>query len=67
MLMSGLEKREDGLTFAIGSRAHLVPPTVSGAPVTLVERGVGCAFGRTGAFLNFYTMKVISVVSVVLA
>jgi hypothetical protein len=32
-----------------------------------VERGVGCAFGRTGAFLNFYTMKVISVVSVILA
>ena len=42
--------REDRLPFAIGSRAHLIPPTVFGAPETFVERGVGRAFGRTGAF-----------------
>ena len=38
-----------------------------GAPVTFVERGVGRACCRTGAFLDFYTMKVIGVVSVILA
>ena len=46
---------------------HLIPPTVFRAPETFVERGVGRACCRTGAVLNFYTMKVISVVSVVLA
>ena len=65
--VSGLETREDHLPFAIGSRAHIVAPTVLWSPVTFVERGVGRAFGRTGAFLNLYTMKVISVVSVILA
>ena len=38
-----------------------------GAPETFVERGVGRACCRTGAFLDFYTMKVIGVVSVILA
>ena len=65
--MSGLEMREDRLPFAIGSCAQFVMSTVLGAPVTFVERGVGRAFGRTGALLNFYTMKVIGVVTVVLA
>ena len=51
-----LEKREYRLPFA-----------VLGAPETFVERGVGRACCRTGAFLNFYTMKVIGVMSVVLA
>ena len=50
LLMSGLETRVYRLPFAIGSRAHLIPPTVFGAPETFVERGVGSAFGRTGAF-----------------
>ncbi len=48
--MSGLETREDRLPFAIGSRAHIVVPTVFGAPIAFVERGVGRASGRTGAF-----------------
>ena len=61
MLMPGLAKREDRLPFAIGPRAQVVPPTVLGAPVTFVERGVGRAFGRTEAFPDA------SVVSVVLA
>ena len=62
-----LETREYLLPFAIGPRAQVVLPTVFGPPVAFVERGVGRACCRTGAFLNFYTMKVISVVSVVLA
>ena len=67
MLMSGLETREDRLPFSIGSRAHIVASAVLGSPVTFVERGVGRAFGRTGAFLNFYTMKMVGVVTGVLA
>ena len=62
-----LEKRENLLPFAVGSRAHVVASTVFGAPETFVERVVGRACCRTGAFLNFYTMKVIGVMSVVLA
>ena len=38
------------LPLAIGSRAQIVTSTVLGAPETFVERGVGSAFGRTGAF-----------------
>ena len=39
--VSGLETREDRLPFAIGSRAHIVAPTVLGSPIAFVERGVG--------------------------
>ena len=42
--------REDRLPFAIGSRAQIVTSTVLGTPVTFVERGVGRACCRTGAF-----------------
>ena len=65
LLMSVM--RDYRLSFAIGPRAQVVLPTVFGPPVAFVERGVGRACCRTGAFLNFYTMKVIGVVSVVLA
>ena len=61
MLMPGLAKRDNRLPFAIGPRAQVVPPAVLGAPVTFVERGVGRACCRTGAFPDA------SVVSVVLA
>ena len=61
MLMPGLAKRDNRLSFAIGPRAQVVTSTVLGAPETFVERGVGRAFGRTGAFPDA------SVVSVVLA
>ena len=50
LLMSGLETRVYRLPLAIGSRAQIVTSTVLGAPETFVERGVGSAFGRTGAF-----------------
>ena len=50
LLMSGLETRVYRLPLAIGSRAQIVTSTVRGAPETFVERGVGSAFGRTGAF-----------------
>ena len=50
LLMSGLETRVYRLPLAIGSRAQIVTSTVLGAPETFVERGVGRAFGRTGAF-----------------
>ena len=50
MLMPGLAKRDNRLPFAIGPRAQVVTSTVLGAPETFVERGVGSAFGRTGAF-----------------
>ena len=59
MLMPSM--REYRLPFAIGPRAQVVTSTVLGAPETFVERGVGRAFGRTGAFPDA------SVVSVVLA
>ena len=61
MLMPGLAKRDNRLSFAIGPRAQVVTSTVLGAPETPVERGVGRAFGRTEAFPDA------SVVSVVLA
>ena len=47
--VSGLETREDRLPFAIGSRARIVAPTVFGAPIAFVERGVGRASGRSEA------------------
>ena len=59
MLMPSM--REYRLPFSIGPRAQVVTSTVLGAPVTFVERGVGRACCRTGAFPDA------SVVSVVLA
>ncbi len=48
-------------------REYRLPFAVLGAPVTFVERGVGRACCRTGAFLNLYTMKMIGVLTRVLA